>query len=288
MIQILATGPQSVIQDLGRPGWSHIGVGPSGAFDRAALRLANRLVGNRETTACIETLGGGFRLTVNEPTIVCVTGADGPVSIITNGVERLTARNAPIALGAHEVLGIEAPTSGLRSYVAIRQGLRVESTLGSASTDTLASIGPAVLVAGQKCSLGSDAVAHPPIDLAVARSLAGPLNVIPGPRWDWFTAAAQAAFVRDIWEVSPISSRIGIRLTGTPLERVESSRELASEPMVTGAIQVPPDGLPVTLGPDRPTTGGYPVIAVVVDAHLDRLAQLAPGTSVTFRAVDLG
>ena len=288
MIQILATGPQSVIQDLGRPGWSHIGVGPSGAFDRAALRLANRLVGNRETTACIETLGGGFRLTVNEPTIVCVTGADGPVSITTNGAERLTARNAPIALGAHEVLGIEAPTSGLRSYVAIRHGLRVESTLGSASTDTLASIGPAVLVAGQEYSPGSDAVAHPPIDLAVARSLTGPLNVIPGPRWDWFTAEAKAAFVRDTWEVSPVSSRIGIRLTGTPLERVESSRELASEPMVTGAIQVPPDGLPVILGPDRPTTGGYPVIAVVVDAHLDRLAQLAPGTSVTFRAVDLG
>ena len=288
MIHILATGPQSLIQDLGRSGWANIGVGPSGAFDRGALRLANRLVGNRETTACIETLGGGFRLAVNEPTIVCVTGSDGPISIITNGVERLTARNAPIALGADEVLAIDSPTFGLRSYVAIRQGLRVESTLGSASTDTLASIGPAVLVAGQEFSLANEAISHPPLDLAVARPISGPLHVILGPRWDWFTPVAQAEFLRETWAVSPVSSRIGIRLIGTALERVESSRELASEPMVTGAIQVPPDGLPVILGPDRPTTGGYPVIAVVVDAHLDRLAQLAPGTSVTFRAVDLG
>jgi len=288
MIHILATGPQSLIQDLGRPGWANIGVGPSGAFDRAALRLANRLVGNRETTACIETLGGGLRLAVSEPTIVCVTGADGPVRTITNGIQRPTARNAPIAMVADEVLAIEAPTSGLRSYVAIRQGPRVEPILGSVSTDTLASIGPAVLMAGQEFSLAQEAISHPPIDLAVARPINGPLHVIPGPRWDWFTAEAQAVFVRETWVVSPISSRIGLRLTGIPIERVESSRELASEPMVTGAIQVPPDGLPVILGPDRPTTGGYPVIAVVVDGHLDRLAQSAPGTSLTFRVVDLG
>ena len=183
MIHILATGPQSLIQDLGRSGWANIGVGPSGAFARGALRLANRLVGNRETTACIETLGGGFRLAVNEPTIVCVTGSDGPISIITNGVERLTARNAPIALGADEVLAIDSPTFGLRSYVAIRQGLRVESTLGSASTDTLASIGPAVLVAGQEFSLANEAISHPPLDLAVARPISGPLHVILGPRY---------------------------------------------------------------------------------------------------------
>jgi len=288
MIHILATGPQSLIQDLGRPGWANIGVGPSGAFDRGALRLANRLVGNRESAACIETLGGGLRLQFHEPTVVCVTGAVGPITIINDGTSRETARNAPITVGPSDVLTIGTPTVGLRSYIGIRQGIQIEHALGSSSTDTLAAIGPSALKAGQTLSLANEAVAHPPLDLAVPRSITGPLNVIPGPRWDWFTPESQASFVRETWAVSPISSRIGIRLTGIPLERTEPSRELASEPMVTGAIQLPPDGLPVILGPDRPTTGGYPVIAVVVDAHLDRLAQLAPGASVAFRTVELG
>jgi biotin-dependent carboxylase-like uncharacterized protein len=288
MIEVLAAGPQSLIQDLGRPGWANIGVGPCGAFDRGALQLANRLVGNRESTACVETLGGGLRLQFHEPTVVCVTGAVGPITIINNGTSRETARNAPITVGPSDVLTIGAPTVGLRSYIGIRHGLRIDRVLGSTSTDTLASIGPSALKAGQTLSLANEAVGHPPLDLAVPRSITGPLNVIPGPRWEWFTPESQAAFLRQTWEVSPISSRIGIRLTGTPLERTEPSRELASEPMVTGAIQAPPDGLPEILGPDRPTTGGYPVIAVVVDAHLDRLAQLAPGASVMFRTVELG
>ncbi len=287
MIEILATGPQSLIQDLGRPGWSNIGVGPSGAFDRASLRLANRLVGNSETAPGIETLGGGLRLRFNEPTIVSVTGADGPLHVITNDIPRPTGRNAPLTLAGGDVLSIEAPTRGLHSYVGIRRSINVAFTLESASTDTLAAIGPTALVAGQRLTLANAAMTHPPIDLAIARSMTGPMHVIRGPRWDWFTDEAQAAVTRHTWTVSPISSRIGMRLVGAYLERREPNRELASEPMVTGAIQVPPDGLPVILGPDRPTTGGYPVIAVVVDSHLDRLAQIAPGDPVAFRVIPL-
>lgn len=287
MIEVVATGAQSLLQDLGRTGFSHIGVGPSGAFDRAALRLANRIVGNRETAVCIETLGGGLQLSVTEPTIASVTGADGPLTMTNQGVTRQVTRNSPLSLTAGDMLVVGIPTAGLRSYVSIRHGINVERILGSASTDTLADIGPTALVAGQQLGSASEAVTHPPVDLVVARPHNGPIDVIAGPRWDWFTATAQSALTGELWTISPMSSRIGIRLTGSALERVDAMRELLSEPMVTGAIQVPPNGEPIILGPDRPTTGGYPIIGVVTEAHLDRLAQLVPGETIFFRLVPL-
>jgi biotin-dependent carboxylase-like uncharacterized protein len=287
MIEVLDAGPRSLLMDLGRPGWSHIGVGPSGAFDRAALRLANRLVGNHESAPCIESLGGGLRLKFHEPTVISITGAMGEFTKLTDGRSTTCSRNAPVDVAANDVVIITTPSSGLRSYLAIRGGINVESTLGSASTDSLAGIGPTPLSPGTELRTAQLQIAQPPIDLAVRRSPEGPINVIQGPRWDWFTDTAHALLQSQPWTVSPVSDRIGIRLDGSELQRSIVNRELPSEPMVTGAIQVPPSGLPVILGPDRPTTGGYPVIAVVIDAHLDRLAQLTAGDAIRFKVTRL-
>ncbi|MEI8056964.1 MAG: biotin-dependent carboxyltransferase family protein [Actinomycetes bacterium] len=287
MIEIVATGPFASIQDLGRIGWSHIGVGPSGAWDRGALRLANRLVGNPENAAVIEAVGGGLHLRVEAACVVAVTGAEGALVVNHMGQLREIPRDSQLHLGAGDELIIRAPTWGLRSYLAVRHGIKVDPVLGSASTDTLARLGPQPLAARDRLELGHEEVEHPPIDHAAHRRPNGPLRAIAGPRFDWFTAKAASLLVTSSWIVTPASDRIGLRLSGPALERRDPGRELPTEPMETGAIQVPHDGQPVVLGPDRPTTGGYSVIAVIIDADRDRLAQVQPGDVIEIRLIEL-
>jgi biotin-dependent carboxylase-like uncharacterized protein len=188
-------------------------------------------------------------------------------------------------------LSIGTAHQGLRFSVALRGGVDVESILGSRSRDTLASLGPAPLSADSALPLGS-AVAGPvpSVDLVPGNMPTdGPMELLvrPGPRRDWFTDAAWDHLLESDWRVSPRSDRTGVRLEGSALNRVEdvAGRELPSEGMLPGAIQVSPDGAPTVLGPDHPVTGGYPVIAVVIDAGLDRVAQLRPGQLVRLRLV---
>lgn len=284
MIEVVAPGPRALVEDLGRPGWAQYGVGPSGAYDRGALRLANRLVGNREEAAAVEALGGGLALRALAPVVVAVTGADGPVTVTaSDGGAYEVGRRAPVHLATGATLALGQPSQGLRSYVAVRGGLAVRRTFASASTDTLAGLGPAPLAARDRLPLGSDGVRHPHVDHAPHRPSGGPLRVVPGPRDDWFAEGALGLLLAASWTVTPQSDRVGVRLDGPLLVRRPERGELPSEPVVTGALQVPPDGRPVLLGPDRPTTGGYPVIGVVVDADLDRAAQLRPGDQLRFR-----
>ena len=284
MIEVVTAGPRALVEDLGRPGWAQYGVGPSGVFDRGALRLANRLVGNREESAGLEALGGGLVLRALTAALVAVTGADGPLEVRSpEGAVRAAGRRAPVHLAAGEEITLGRPTAGLRSCVAVRGGIAAHRTFGSASTDTLAGLGPAPLRPGDRLAVGSDGIRHPHVDHAPERPRSGPLRVVPGPRDDWFVDGALDVLIGTEWVVSPQSDRIGVRLHGPALARRAGRGELPSEPVVTGALQVPPDGRPVLLGPDRPTTGGYPVIGVVVDDDLDLAAQLRPGDGLRFR-----
>jgi allophanate hydrolase subunit 2 len=162
----------------------------------------------------------------------------------------------------------------------------VPVTLGSGSRDTLSGLGPAPLAVGDVIPVGRGAVALPHVDQAAVRPASGPLRVVLGPRDDWFTADAVRTLLSTPWAVTSAADRVGIRLDGPALTRRDPARELPSEPVVTGSLQVPPDGRPVLLGPDHPTTGGYPVIAVVVDADLDRVAQAVPGQILDVREVN--
>lgn len=279
VIEIVRPGPLALLQDLGRPGQGSIAVGASGAFDRAAHRLANRIVGNDETRATVECVGAGLEIRALSACTVVVTGAHGTAELDSRPVDRGT----PLSLFAGSVLRLGAPTSGLRHYVAIRGGFRAASALGSLARDTLAGIGPAPLEGGDLLAVGESALV-PVVDFVPLPSIPGELTlrVVRGPRANWFDARSidGATYV-----VSDRSDRIGIRLEGAPLVRTHESqgRELEPEGMVRGALQVPPDGRPVLLGPDHPVTGGYPVVAVVVDADLDACAQAPPGTPVRFR-----
>lgn len=274
-------GMLSLVQDGGRPGLGHLGVSVSGAFDRGALRQANELLGNTPDAAGIEVLGGGLVLHAERAHRIAVTGA--VTEILVDGRSETFGR--AVSLSPGETLRLGAPVAGLRTYLGIAGGLHCDPELGSRSTDTLAGLGPAPLSRGDRLSIGPAGPAKDLQDIPpLSRSGDLTLDVILGPRDDWFTPIAIRHLLQDAWQVSPASNRIGVRLTGPQLQR-SVNRELPSEPCLRGSIQVAADGQPIVFGPDHPVTGGYPVIAVVVDAHADRLAQAAPGQSLRFRRV---
>jgi len=292
-LMIRKPGLQATVQDLGRPGFASLGVSSAGAMDRGALRRANRLVGNTEVEAGIELLFGGLELEALTDQVLAVTGAEVPLEITpTNKAQSATAArhpacDAPFALLAGEKLTIGNATRGLRSYVAVRGGIGGPDALGSRSTDTMSGVGPEPLQAGtvlpvEPAKPGS-VVGHPEVSPLPDQDQATVLRVVPGPRQDWFSTDALQDFLTRDWTVTPQSNRIGLRLKGQALTRSRDG-ELSSEGTVRGAVQVPPEGQPVLFLSDHPVTGGYPVIAVVVHADLDKAAQLPPGTTVRFTA----
>ena len=275
-------GALALIEDLGRPGFAHLGVAASGALDRAALALANRLVGNSDDSAALELLVGGFRARFEGETWFAVTGAWGSVRLDGRTIAPYTAARARD--GA--VLDIGTAERGIRYVLAVRGGLDVPDVLGSRSRDTLAGLGPDPVGPGQVLRVGTQPVASVPI---VDQDPAFPppretvtLSLHPGPRADWFADASRAALFESEWRLSERADRIGAQLTGPALGRLRDG-ELPSEATVPGSIQVPGDGQPMILLADRPVTGGYPVIAIVASASLDAVAQLRPGQAVRFR-----
>jgi allophanate hydrolase subunit 2 len=166
----------------------------------------------------------------------------------------------------------------------VRGGLDCKLTLGSASTDILTGLGPRPLRRGQRLAIGPAPAAFPDVDVAPipALELEPRLGIVFGPRADWFSAAARRALTAAVYTVSDTSNRIGLRLLGPELSRVRDG-ELGSEGMVAGALQVPPAGNPILLLADHPTTGGYPVIAVLATADLPVAGQLRPGQRLRFR-----
>ncbi|MFF7780597.1 biotin-dependent carboxyltransferase family protein [Streptomyces tanashiensis] len=278
-VAVVRAGALTTVQDLGRPGFAHLGVPRSGALDPAALRLVNRLAGNGEDAAVLETTVDGCALRPRCAVTVVVGGAPCPVRV--DG--RPAAWGTTVRVGAGSVLEIGAAARGLRSYVAFGGGIAVPPVLGSRSTDLLSGLGPAPLADGVVLPLGAASAVRGSVDAA---PWPGPpdelvLRVRPGPRDDWFTAEALRTFTTRAYRVSPASNRIGLRLEGPALERAVPG-ELASEGMVLGAVQVPPDGRPVVFLADHPTTGGYPVVAVVREPDLGAAAQAVPGTPVRF------
>ena len=275
-------GALTLIQDLGRPGLAHLGVGTSGAMDRGALALVNRLVGNSADAAGLEILLGGAEFRADEALWVAVSGATGSVSVAGAPVQQHTAT----LVGAGETITFGPAEQGIRYYLAVRGGIDVAPVLRSRSRDTLAQLGPEPLADGDALPIGGEPESPvPPVDLVPVDAPSTDtvtLEVRPGPRRDWFTAEAWDALVNHEWHASPRSDRSGIRVDGPQLERMET-RELPSEGMMPGAIQVSPDGAPTILAVDHPVTGGYPVIAVVTEGSLDALAQLRPGQGIRFR-----
>ncbi|MFH8619693.1 biotin-dependent carboxyltransferase family protein [Streptomyces sp. NPDC017979] len=279
-VAVVRAGALTTVQDLGRFGHAHLGVGRSGALDEPAARLVNRLVGNAEGAAVLETTVNGCAVRPRRAVTVAVGGAPCPVTV--DG--RPVAWGAPVRVPAGALLELGPATYGVRSYLALAGGVAVEPVLGSRATDLLSGLGPGFLTDGVVLPLGTPDGAPGRVDGVVPWS--GPsaelvLRIRFGPRADWFTAAALGTLVAGGHRVSAASNRIGMRLEGPALQRAQEG-ELPSEGMVLGAVQVPPDGCPVVFLADHPTTGGYPVVAVVDLRDLPGAAQAGPGTPVRF------
>ncbi|SEO45150.1 biotin-dependent carboxyltransferase family protein [Trujillonella endophytica] len=275
-VTVLETGPLTTVQDLGRPGRGALGIGRSGAADRSAAALANRLLGNDAGAALLEVTYGGLVLRAEGDLLVVTTGARCAGS---------EAHNAPVPLPAGRGLRLGVPETGLRTYVGVRGGIDVEPVLGSRATDVLSGLGPPVVSAGDVLPVGPASALPPGVDLAALADPPGgevTVRVLPGPRRDWFGDTGWTALTARPWTVTAESNRVGLRLDGEPLRR-EREGELPSEGMVRGALQVPPSGLPVLFLADGPVTGGYPVIAYVADDDVDRCAQLRPGQALRLR-----
>ncbi|MFJ9178535.1 biotin-dependent carboxyltransferase family protein [Streptomyces sp. NPDC102360] len=279
-ITVVRAGALSTVQDSGRIGHAHLGVPRSGALDADALRLANRLLGNAEDAAVLETTLTGCALRPDRGVRFVVGGAPCPVRV--DGAP--AAWGVPVYVPAGATLDVGTVSAGVRSYVAVAGGFDVQPVLGSRSTDLLSGLGPAPLSTGDVLPAGEAPGTRPATPVAAPWPAPPAELVLPvrfGPRTDWFTEAARRTFVTATYTVSGNSNRIGLRTEGPALER-ESDGELPSEGMVLGAVQVPPDGRPVVFLHDHPTTGGYPVIAVVDENALGAAAQAAPGTPLRF------
>jgi allophanate hydrolase subunit 2 len=311
VFEVVATGLQALFQDAGRPGQVRQGVSASGALDATAFRVANQLLGNEADATVIELVHGGFALRALTRTVVAVTGAIGPLDLKdASGVPLPAERHVPLAMEPGDVLTVGAPERGLRSYLAVRGGFDVAPVLGSSATDTLAGVGPEPLHVGQGLAVGQrirgavdaaeagmakletllphlpDSVQSDLRDADAVRRHAIVLDLVLGPRTDWFDDESLELLQQQCWQVTQQSNRVGLKLLGEkPLQRVAGfqGRELPSEGTALGALQVPANGQPVLFLADHPLTGGYPVIGCVAPHHLDLAAQLPPGVFVRFK-----
>ncbi|MEY1577358.1 5-oxoprolinase/urea amidolyase family protein [Providencia manganoxydans] len=291
-LTIIATGLQTLLQDFGRKGQSELGISESGAMDKSALRTANRIVGNAIDEAALEITQGGFKAQANKSLLVAVTGASCEVEITTaDNIKYIASQYQPIHLAQGDTIRLGKASAGVRSYLAIRGGIDVAPILGSRSFDTLAQVGPSPLVNGQTLAVKSvqlqtalalnetPSLAYPTADDVVT------LDIILGPRTDWFTSQAIQVLTSQLWQVTADSNRIGLRLLGDIAIEREKHQELPSEGTCIGAIQIPANGQPVLFLNDHPLTGGYPVIGAVCEYHLDLAGQIPVNAKIQFNPI---
>jgi antagonist of KipI len=290
--EVLRPGILTTVQDLGRPGFARYGVGPSGALDVFALRVANLLAGNPEDAAALETAVMGLRIKALRDAVVAVTGAD--LKPMKDREPLAMWRSHRIRAG--EVIAFPGPAGGMRSYVAASGGFEVEPVLGSRSTNLPSGFGGfagRALRQGDilRCAVVENESRFAGRAFEPARIPEYPsrwrLRVVWGPQDDQFAEDGRQAFVSGTFTVSPDSDRTGIRLKGPAVARRPGLTEsIISEGVIAGAIQIPGDGQPIIILGET-ATGGYRKIATVISADLPLLGRIMPGNEVAFSAVSL-
>jgi len=288
VIRVVDPGPQTTVQDLGRPGHLRDGIPPSGPVDVRAFVIANRLAGNLDGAAGLECTLLGPRFTVETACAIAVTGADAPVTVNGEAAPAWTT----LVLAAGDTVRIGAARAGVRVYVAFSGGLDVPPALGSRATYLRGRLGG---VEGRGLRRG-DVLRVFPAPSPPARRLpalevpsfeAEPeIRVVLGPQADRFTAEGIAAFLGGPYEMLPQSDRMGARLAGPRIAHARG-HDIISDGIALGSIQVPGDGQPIVLLVDRQSTGGYTKIATVGSFDIGRIGQVKPGQRVRFRAVDV-
>ncbi|HMB76119.1 MAG TPA: biotin-dependent carboxyltransferase family protein [Kiloniellaceae bacterium] len=299
-IKVISPGLATSVQDLGRPGYYHLGIPISGGMDRYALRAANLLVGNDEGAAVLESVFMGPQLAFTADATVAVTGADMPVKLDGAPREGWTS----FAVKAGQVLSFDFLKAGARIYIAVSGGIDTPPALGSRSTYTLGALGGFEgrnLLADDLVPVGSGkAVAEGrqvPAELRRMPGVPAELRVLPGIYWHRITDAAGERFFAETWTVANEADRIGYRFKGgTPLEFVERKQPFGAgaDPANIvdgcypyGSIQVPGGTEPIVLHRDAVSGGGYFMLGTVISADMDLIGQLQPNTPTKFVAVDM-
>jgi biotin-dependent carboxylase-like uncharacterized protein len=282
---ISSIGPASSVQDGGRPGSQRYGLTPSGAIDRLALAAANTLAGNAPFAAAIEVGPFGASFTARDGAVrVAIAGAPRNADIAGRAVAFYTS--ATLADGESLTLGFAR--GGAFSYLAIEGGVRGEPMFGSLSVNARAGLGspyPRPLQTGDELTAAAaSGAAERRIELPAVAD--GPIRVVLGPQDDEFGDEAKSLFLESEWKISATSDRMGYRLEG-PVIRHLHGHNIVSDGTVNGSIQVPGNGAPIVLMPDRGTSGGYPKIATVISADLGRFAQIPAGRGFRFEAVTM-
>jgi biotin-dependent carboxylase-like uncharacterized protein len=289
VLEVVDPGLLLTVQDGGRPGLAHVGVPRSGACDPWGLATANLLVGAAPDAPALEVTLGGCVLRVAATAAIALGGADLGAELddgrpLRPGVAHRVRRGALIRFAGGD--------RGVRAYVALAGGIAIDPILGAAASygpGRLGFAGGRPLQAGDRVGPRRATDLGPvgqtwPAELAPHPMLeTGPLAFVPGPDLDAVPPGALAAFAAAAWRVGVASDRMGIRLEGAALGR---GTEIVSHPLVAGAVQLPPNGLPIVLLPDGPTIGGYPVLGVVAAADAARLGQLRPGDDARFVTID--
>ena len=282
-LRVETCGPGSSLQDGGRPGWRRHGVPGSGAMDRLRLAHANALVGNPPAAAALELVLAGATFTV----------LGGPLRLAVSGGVRLRVAGQPVRTGssvlaaAGETVAVGDVHAGVYAYLAVGGGLAGRKELGSRSQHRRSGIGGPPLRAGDRLAVrDATAFRSAPGDIPSPAMATGPIRILPGPQADRFSDGVREELLAASWRVSPQSDRMGCRLAGPRLAHL-AGHDIVSDGVLPGAVQVPGDGQPIILGRDGPTTGGYPKIAVVISADIDRLAQVVPGGEIRFAATSL-
>lgn len=294
MIELIATGPQASVQDLGRRGYLAQGVGCAGAMDPVALELGNRMLGNDPGAAGIEFTYGGFEILFHADTAIALTGADCGARL--NGRALPGWSRSAVRAGDRLVAGMAR--AGMRACLTVAGGIAVPAVLGSSSTDMKGGFGGhhgRALQPGDRLAAGPGARGRGAEFSLDTAALSGfydaaypaevPIRFLPATEYPLFTAAARAAFAAEPWVIQPDSNRVGYRLKGPVLETTQKV-ELFSHGILPGTIQVPPSGQPAIQLADANTCGGYPKIGVVIAADLWRIGQARLGDRLRFAAVD--
>lgn len=275
-------GPLTLIQDAGRCGQQHLGVSVGGALDSHAAGWANRLLNNSVQDALLEICLGPFALRFTAATCVAITGADCQWQLDGQPLENWCVHRVP----AGGLLTAQVARSGLRSYLAIAGGIQSAPIWGSRATTVGERLGG---LCGLPLVKGDELPYNPRPDLAITgtpieyrRDYLGSLTlrVVPSNQFAQFSERQRQEFFSAQYRVAPESDRMGVRLTGTPLQQLPEN--LTSEAVAPGAIQVPSNGLPIVLMRDCQTIGGYPKLGHVYRVDLDLLAQARPGIGVRF------
>jgi len=287
-LRVKNPGMFSTIQDLGRYGYSHLGISPAGAADRLSLRIANLLVGNEENAPALEMTLLGPTLEFEERRMVALAGADCDTKIGTSPVRLAEAVEVP----AGGVLKCGGMRTGARSYLAVQGGFDVPAVMGSAATDVRGQFGG---FQGRRLKAGDVLPVRNGRTARTRRLKPGALDAVyrhdtirvtRGAQQEWFDEEAFAVLFSSPYSISDQSDRTGLRLKGEPLRpRVQS--QLLTDGIPLGAMQVPQDGQPIILFVDQQTTGGYPKIANAIMADMHHVGQLRPHEQVRFHEVSI-